>query len=120
MAIPLPALRIGASKSNEAIHRALLLSRLHRELVWTDPITGETGRGLTALLHHVQQLQTGDDLPLESVPEHRYQQLVAESESWLVRKCETCGQPIPLDGFCGGCFPASSRAHQQLVKDGVL
>jgi len=82
--VDLPITRIGASPAAQALRKQLELSQLHLRLQWTDPVSGESGEGLTALLWHIKQIQSGDhSVPLCDVSEREYQKLVSESESWL-------------------------------------
>lgn len=81
--VPLPVTPAWASERSQRLRKQLELSQLHQRLVWTDPVSGATGEGLTALLWRIKQIQTGDTRKLEDVPEREYTLLEAESESWL-------------------------------------
>ena len=81
--IPLPATPTWASERSQALRRQLELSQLHRELVWTDPVTGESGKGLAALLWRIRQIQTDNKMPLVDVSEVEYRTLVKETEGWI-------------------------------------
>jgi len=82
--LDLPMTRIGASPQAQELRKQLELSQLHLRLQWTDPVSGVSGDGLTALLWHIKQIQSGDQsVPLCDVSEKEFQKLVSESEGWV-------------------------------------